>query len=324
VYKLSPPAKKGQQWTETILYNFQGGTDGYFPWGDLAFDTTGNLYGATQFGGGKGTTCNQFYGGNCGSAFKLSPPKQKSGVWKEKVLYAFKGVAAGAQFGDGANPNGGLVFDSKGTIYGTTYFGGSNKKGKCEGGPGGTGCGTVFSLTPGKNGGPWKEKLLHLFRGIPDGSNPGAGVTIGENGDLYGTTMWGGVEGTGGTVFQVTQSSGEPNGWTEAVLYRFTDKNDGANPRAALVFGADDYPYGTATIGGEGGSVGGDVFRLKPRAQKGWALGVLHGFGGIPDGFFPAASLIFDKQGNIYSTTQEGGTGAGCAGGCGTLFEVSP
>jgi hypothetical protein len=107
-------------WKETILYNFQGGTDGYFPWGDLVFDTDGNLYGATQFGGGKGTTCNQFYGGNCGTVFALSAPKQKGGVWKEKILHRFTGVVAGGELGDGANPNGGLILDSKGAVYGST------------------------------------------------------------------------------------------------------------------------------------------------------------------------------------------------------------
>ena len=119
VYELSPPTQKGGQWTYTVLYNFQGGKDGLFPWGDLVFDSHGNLYGATQFGGGKGTTCNQYFDGNCGTVFELSPPKQKGGKWTEKILHSFAGGT------DGANPNGGLVLDGNGAIYGTTYFGGN-------------------------------------------------------------------------------------------------------------------------------------------------------------------------------------------------------
>jgi hypothetical protein len=109
VYELSPPAKQGDPWTETVLYSFQGGNDGFVGFGDLVFDKAGNLYGATLFGGGKGTTCDSLYGGQCGTVFKLSPPKAKGGKWTEKVLHTFKGIAAGAHFGDGASPNGGLV-----------------------------------------------------------------------------------------------------------------------------------------------------------------------------------------------------------------------
>ena len=89
------------------------------PNGDLVFDSTGNLYGATSFGGGKGTTCDEFYGGNCGAVFELSPPKTKGGKWTEKVLHAF---ASGIW--TERTPTAGLVLDSKGAVYGTTSFGG--------------------------------------------------------------------------------------------------------------------------------------------------------------------------------------------------------
>ena len=132
VYELSPPQQKGDPWTETILYSFPTAKQGYLPNGDLVFDGDGNLYGATEFGGGKGTTCDPFYQ-YCGAVFELSPPKTKGGKWTEKVLHAF---ASGT---DGANPNGGLVLDSKGAIYGTTY-GGGNESRECGSG----GCGTAF------------------------------------------------------------------------------------------------------------------------------------------------------------------------------------
>jgi len=138
VYELSPPAHKDGAWTETILYSFPTSRQGYLPNGNLVFDSAGNLYGATEFGGGKGTTCNGFYQ-YCGAVFELSPPKTKGGKWTEKVLHGF---ASGA---DGANPNGGLVLDSKGAIYGTTY-GGGNEGGECGAG----GCGTKVTSETGE------------------------------------------------------------------------------------------------------------------------------------------------------------------------------
>ena len=117
-----------------LLYNFQGGNDGYFPDGNLVFDKAGNLYGATMFGGGKGTACNPYYQ-YCGTVFELSPPKRKGGKWAEKVLHSFAGI-------DGANPNGGLVLDSEGGLYGTTSSGG-NRGCKSDSG---IGCGIAFEL----------------------------------------------------------------------------------------------------------------------------------------------------------------------------------
>ena len=118
----------------------------------------------------------------CGAVFQLSPPKQTGGKWTEKVLYGFRGGK------DGANPNGGLVFDSKGAIYGTTYFGG-NEGEHCKGGAGGTGCGSVFALQPPTTkGGAWTENVLHRFDGL-DGANSDGGVVFDRNGNLYGTTL---------------------------------------------------------------------------------------------------------------------------------------
>ncbi len=147
VYEMTPPQTKGGAWTETVLYSFQGGKDGYLPVGDLTFDKAGNLYGATQFGGGFGS-CNSPYYQYCGTIFELSPPKTKGGKWKEKVLYSFKSGT------DGANPNGGLVFDRKGAIYGTTFAGGEpNCKSDTS-----VGCGTAFELEPHADKGASGEK----------------------------------------------------------------------------------------------------------------------------------------------------------------------
>jgi hypothetical protein len=149
VYELSPPKQKGDAWTETILYSFPTTKQGYLPNGELVFDSTGNLYGATSFGGTKGTTCDKFYGGQCGVVFELSPPRTKGGKWTEKVLHAFAGGT------DGAAPNSGLLRDRKGTIYGTTFAGGNQA---CNFGQGEIGCGIVFKLLPpSKKGGAWTE-----------------------------------------------------------------------------------------------------------------------------------------------------------------------
>jgi hypothetical protein len=303
VYKLSPPAKKGQPWKETILHNFQGGTDGYFPWGDLVFDKNGNLYGATQFGGGKGTTCNQFYGGNCGTVFKLSAPAKKSGKWKEKVLHRFAGGT------DGATPNGGMVLDSKGTIYGTTYIGGYN----CPHNSG-NGCGTVFKLVPpGTKGDQWTEKILHRFKANTDGANPAAGMTFDGKGYLYGTSDI--------TLFRMTPPKTGSGPWKQTILY--TLNNDAYDPKGALIFDTNGNLYGTTY---SSNTFYGTLFRLKPPDQGGsnWKLAILHGFAGPPDGGQPAATLIFDKLGNRYGTTQNGGAGLCSFTGCGTVFEVSP
>jgi len=320
VYELSPPAQKGGAWTETVLYSFQNASDGQEPNGNLVFDNAGNLYGATTFGGGKGTSCDPFYQ-YCGMVFKLSPPNHKSGKWTEQKLHSFAGVVNGQQSGDGANPNGGLVLDSKGAVYGTTYYGGNNQKGSCQGGSWGTGCGMVFKLTPPKRaGGRWTEKVVHQFNGR-DGSNSAAGVVLDANGNLYGTTYFGPPHGYG-LIFELKKPSGKVHSWTEMVLHPFSGGNDGANPAASLVFDNHGGLYGTASVDG-GGAQYGTVLQLLRKGQA-WAANVLYAFPGAPNGRIPTTSLIFDEDGSLYGTTTEGGNGACSYFGCGTVFEVSP
>ena len=303
VYKLSPPAQQGGAWTETILHSFQGGNDGYFPWGNLVFDKEGNLYGATQFGGGKGTTCNAIYGGQCGTVFKLSPPKQQGGKWTEKVLHSFKSGK------DGASPNGGLVLDSRGIIYGTTY-GGGNESGECGAG----GCGTAFALQPPtKKGGTWSEKQLHVFADGNDGTRPSAGVIFDAKDNLYGTTV--------GTLFRLAPPSKKRDRWKETTLYTFN--SDAYDPEGVLIFDTTGNLCGTTY---SGNTFSGTVFRLKPpsRQAENWTFAILYGFRGTRHGAQPAAGLVFDKHRNLYSTTQLGGTGSACTFGCGVVFEVMP
>jgi uncharacterized repeat protein (TIGR03803 family) len=315
VYEISPPTAESATWTETILYNFQGGKDGQFPWGNLVFDKEGNLYGATYFGGGYGS-CDAPYYQHCGTIFQLSSPKAKGGKWKEKVLYSFKNGK------DGANPNGGLTLDEAGTLYGSTGWGGFTGN-DCAGGNGFVGCGTTFKLIPPtRKMGSWQEEVLYSFRGHPnDGSGPNGGIVLGPSGAMYGTTVGGGHDLGDGTIFKVVVG----RQWKEHLLYTFIDGADphGDTPEAGVVFDSKGDLYGVAS----GGSTYGDgtVFRLRQTGNS-WAISTLHTFKGTPDGAYPASKLIFDKAGNLYGTTQQGGyIGQNCGHqGCGTVFAISP
>ena len=307
VYELSPPAKQGDPWKEKVLYSFQGGKDGYVAFGDLVFDKAGNLYGATLFGGGKGTTCDSLYGGQCGTVFKLSPPKTKGGHWTEKVLHSFAGGT------DGANPNGGLVLDSKRAVYGTTTIGGNQL---CNFGNGNLGCGIVFRLSPMIDGTGWTESVIHRFNET-DGDGPNGGLIFDTTGQLYGTAGGGGRGNGLGVVFRFALAQGR---WVETMLYSFQGGSDGRNPLGPVTFDAAGNIYGTTSYGA------GAVFRLSPPAQRDgrWHFNTLYSFQGSPDGRYPTARLIWDKRGQLFSTTEVGGKGQACDGGCGTVFETSP
>ena len=160
------------QYSESVLYTFLGSPDGAAPSGPLTLDAQGNIYGTTGSGGNNvNPTCNTTYIHGCGTVFKLSA----AGV--ETVLYSFTGTG-----GDGAIPNGGLVFDAYGSLYGTTIGGGNSS---CN--PP-TGCGTVFKIDSSGS-----ETILYRFTGTAgDGYAPGAPLLIDAMGNLYGTTQEGG------------------------------------------------------------------------------------------------------------------------------------
>jgi len=227
VYKVDKTGK------ETVLYSFTGATDGGGPYyGNLVRDAAGNLYGTNGFGGSL-SNCSV----GCGVVFKVDS------TGHESVLYAFTGGA------DGANPRGGLVRDSAGNLYGTTYDGGI---------PGGCifgyGCGTVFKLDTSGN-----LTTLYSFTGGSDGGNSFATLVRDAAGNLYGTT-YAGAFGYG-TIFKLDSAG------NETTLYQFTDTTDGAFPIAGLVRDAAGNLYGT-TAGGGGASACtggcGTVFKLTP------------------------------------------------------------
>jgi len=282
----------GGSWTETVLYNFTGGADGGQPTASLVFDTAGNLYGTTGFGGNG--NCNL----GCGTAFQLTPG---SGGWTQTVLYTFTGGS------DGREPYARLLFDAAGNLYGTTLLGG-NIGSACS-----TGCGTVFKLTRGSGG--WTESVPYAFAGGSDGASPYDGLVFDKAGNLYGTTYAGGTAGKG-AVFKLTPTS---SGWTESVIYSFIGGSVGKHPFGGLILDAAGNLYGTAFQGGRGYGV---VFQLMPNTNGSWTENVLHALGNAPAAY-PVAGLVMDSAGNLYGTSMLGANQNSCGGGCGTLFKLT-
>jgi len=284
-----------------ILHFFKGGSDGALPDTGLVADSSGNLYGTTNRGGGSGC-----FGDGCGVVFKLSPDGASY-----TVLYSFTG------FGDGGLPSGELIVDDRGNLYGTTQLGGA------------AGTGVVFRLSPGGT-----ETVLYSFcskPGCSDGSTPASGLLADGSGNLYGTTFLGGAPGCFGygcgTVFKLS-----PDG-TETVLHAFcnTDCRDGSKPAGGLIADRAGNLYGTTYLGGLSGCLPegcGVVFKL----STGGIFTVLHSFTGFPsDGSNPPAGLFADTGGNLYGATLLGGGSSpssclafnGAPLGCGTVFKVA-
>ncbi len=204
VYELTPNNGK---WNAKVLHSFGPNTnDGAAPYGSLAMDGSGNLYGTTYSGGTDGV----------GTVFELM---NNNGKWTHKVLHEFSGK-------NGANPQAGVTFDAAGNLYGTTYTGGTHN------------LGTAFELMP--SNGNWTYRLLYNFDG-KNGANPEANVILDPAGKLYGTTYNGGSYNSG-TVFEMIFDHGQ---WKEKVLRSFTDTGDGGFPVASLVFGKNKNLYGT-------------------------------------------------------------------------------
>jgi uncharacterized repeat protein (TIGR03803 family) len=298
VFQLSPQAHG--RWKETVLHSFQSnGRDGFFPYfGGVNFDSTGNLYGTTSYGGAY----------NTGTVFALTPTV--SGPWKEKILHSFTGGS------DGRYPSGGLILDSIGNLYGST-FGGGIEISPC----GSYGCGVVFKLTPTSSG-RWNERILYSFTNGSDGLVPAGGLTWDSKGNLYGTAAGG--SGGYGVLFQLQPVWGGL--WRENTLFTFAGA-DGVGPAGQLIFDSSGNLYGTTEQGGAAGtctSYGGcgAVFEFSPNSGADWTENVLYNFTGGADGCRPIGSLALDSGGNLYSTTQY----SDCPNysGNGTVFELSP
>jgi len=251
-------------WTETVIHEFQGASEGLNPSGQIAIDQAGNIYGVTLAGGPQ----------NLGTAYQLAPAL---GGWTLNLLHAFTGGP------DGGEPFGGVVLDSSGNVYGTAQIGG---------GP--SGCGLVFQLAP--SGGGWTENVVYAFPGSPacspegdllrDNSGNLYGITgpafpgvaymlspSGQNwnysqiysfgpgpptqpgsltmdaaGNLYGTSCLGGASQLG-SIFELSPAAG---GWTITGLHDFNG-NEGSCPRGTVLIDANGTLYGTAGSGGAHG-----------------------------------------------------------------------
>lgn len=279
---------------EKVLYSFAGGSDGSHPLDEALIAANGTFYGTTERGGGSGCASSD----GCGTIFKMST------LGAASALYDFKGVP------DGQYAKGGVV-ERSGVLYGTTQNGGKY------------GGGTFFKTTTSG-----KETVLHSFGaavgGGHDGIDPYAGLIYVKADDkFYGTTISGGTGTCGssglgcGTVFSVTPSG------KETVLHSFAGGQDGDFLTGSLVYNKGKL-YGTTQVGGGGGGSRcgssdpgcGTIFSVSTSGKE----KVLYSFTGGSDGAFPNAGLI-DLNGTLYGMAEQGG--AGCSGGCGTIFSLS-
>jgi uncharacterized repeat protein (TIGR03803 family) len=257
-----------------------GGTDGQYPLAGLVQGKDGNFYGTTSHGGANTCTLRPGYRVSCGTVFKITP----SGA--VTTLASFDQA-------DGFEPSSPLIQATDGNFYGTTPEGGANYPG----------FGTVFKVTP-----TGTLTVLHSFDGT-DGEKSFAGLVQGTDGNLYGTTSFGGGNANySGTVFKITLSG------TLTTLHSF-DGSDGSGADAALIQANDGNFYGTTS--GFGSNNLGTVFKITP----GGAVTVLHSFDGT-DGQLSYAPLMQGANGDLYGTTEFGANSV-CSEGCGTIFRIA-
>lgn len=322
-------AQPAQAQTFTVLHSFNG-VDGNLVEAGPILDRAGNLYGTTQRGGqhdygsvyklshaGSGWLFDPLYSftlhedggypdqggltigpdgtlyGAAGNIFNLGPPARTCRsvmcAWHFTTLYTFRGGT------DGENTNCKVVFDSEGNLYGTTYYGGQY------------GLGTVYEAT--RSGGTWTETVLYSFDGA-HGAIPAGSVILDSAGNLYGTTSAGGPHNWG-TVFELTHSG---SGWTEQVLYNFTNGNDGRSPYGGVIFDSAGNLYGSAQYNGQ--NFGGTVFKLSPSGGGAWTFTLLYSLSGRGG---PGNHLTRDSGGTLYGTTYQDGIYEQ-----GSVFELSP
>jgi hypothetical protein len=244
VFQLKRPATRTGSWTESVIYAAPGDPTA------VILGKAGNVFGATATGGTSGS----------GIVFELTPPATSGGSWTEQTLYNFPSSPTNAIHPARSRQNAGLSpkgldlgsenilsLDAKGNLYGTQPYGGTG------------GVGYVFELAPpATSGGTWTYSTLYNFTGSAagstDGAYPGAAV-LPANGNLYGTTYLGGnsagtLDGSLGTIFELTPPSTSGGTWTETILRRFTAGFDGANPGANFILGKGNVLYSITNFGG--------------------------------------------------------------------------
>jgi len=351
LFKLS---RRGSGWIFSTLYEFSSGAGGSNPIGTPYIASDGSIYGTTDAGGNQ--DCRDMFGDGCGTVFHMRPQptfcRSASCPWTNTVLYRFTGGS------DGNDPYAGVVLDSAGNVYGTTYAGGSSQ------------LGVAYEVSPSGSG--WSESTIHTFAGGNDGARPFSAPIFDGSGNLYGTTADGGGCGGDngcGTVYQLMSSG---SGWSENILYNFsggyglsvaglifdpagnlygtfTSPDNGAfelSPAGAswtftalyvdqsipirafyspLARDAAGNLYGTSAAGGGSLCDGygcGYVYKLTP-SDGGWTFTQLYSFTGESDGAYPVGGVVLDSNGNLYGTAYAGGTQRCGSQGCGVVWEIS-
>jgi uncharacterized repeat protein (TIGR03803 family) len=275
VYELSPSSSG--KWTETVVHNFGGSGDGAYPVGAILVDSAGNIFGTTEGGGayGDGTEIQG------GTVFEVSP--KSGGGWSESALHSFGNGT------DGNQPKGGVILDSKGNAYGTTFKGGTH------------GQGTVFELSA-SGGGEYTESVIHNFntgRSEGDAANPAAGLTFDSAGNLYGGSTAGfdsAIGEGGGTVYKLAPQSGGT--WKESVIVSLGSDQFREAIYSNLIRDSAGHIYG-ATL--ESGSS--SMFET----QGGSNYKFITAFTGSAGTRLAVGSLQMDSSGNLYGAAQAGG-----------------
>jgi len=355
VFKLT---RHGSGWIYSTLYKFQGVPDGNYPAG-VVVGPDGALYGATFGGGIDSGTCANYLNG-CGVVFRVRPPATFCAsalcLWNESLLHAFTGAND-----DGANPgNGDLIFDSAGTIYGTTEAGGA------------TNLGTAYKLTPSQGG--WEESVFFSFDPSQQQvAMPGSGLIMDKAGNLYGSSGYSVDGNPSGAIYQLVNSQSgwmvnalqifhcvgglngcfpdapifDPSGnlvaatsdsgfyhngtaikllasdnWSIDLLYTFQQDQGGTVNRLAMDSAGNLYGTGINCSSGYG-----CVYKLTP-TSNGYIYTDLHDFNGRGDGISPYGPVAIDANGNLYGTAELGGDLNDCfqefEQGCGTVWEITP
>jgi uncharacterized repeat protein (TIGR03803 family) len=267
VYKLT---NSGGTWTQSVIHTFNG-SDGAGPGTQVSFDRQGNLYGTAPIGGANGL----------GVVFQLKP--DGAGGWKFAVIHTFTGGVDGA--GGSASR---LRVIRTGKIYGVCTTGGANN------------LGNVYEMS--FENGHWQFTTLYSFKGSTDGALPYSGLVFDSEGDIYGTTYYGGTNGLG-TVYKLSHVNGT---WSENVLYSFTGGADGDSPIGSLAKDAAGNLYGTTSDGGASCSCG-VIYKMTRGTNGNWTYSVAYRFPGTPGLGVAYNGMVADFAGNFYGTTVHGG-----------------
>lgn len=317
VFEISPSSSGF--WTETTLYSFKGGSDGYYSEAPVTFDAAGDLYGTTALGG-PGKSCAA--GSGCGEVFKLTP--NGTGGWIYSVVHFFTNGK------DGGRPSSGVVVDGAGNIFTSASQGGSTTN--C-----GPGCGTLDEFSP--SGAGYKLRVIHTFTGVQDGSYPVGGLLLDSSGNIYSPVQEGGHKtgvchsaGGCGVVLKLTPNSS--GGYTPSIAYSFTGGADGYGPVSNLTVNPSGGLYGAAYGAPSGAPANcfgpcGFIYKLTPSGTGTWSESVVYAFTGGADGGAPEwfNGVTVDSSGHIFGTAEEFGIAGGCssfANGCGVAYEITP